>query len=148
MTFRKVKKKLGMTGGRTREPKLTVSTVKQAIQDKLRQKVIERDGGCILRRYSEAGACGGYTKGGELILQAEHLNGRANSISYAKLNNAVCLCKYHHIFFKQQNSALYWVLVRKHLGEKQWSIVQGYILDKRPHHMVTADWRIALHKLL
>jgi hypothetical protein len=46
--------------------------VLQNIQDLLRALAISRDKGCVLRDYPEAGACGGYTKAGELILQAPH----------------------------------------------------------------------------
>ena len=53
------------------------------IQALLRAIVIITDGGCVLRFYTEAGACGGYTNAGDLILQAEHLVTRANSISSA-----------------------------------------------------------------
>src|SRR5438477_3758505 len=56
--------------------------IKERIQALLRAAVIQRDGGCIFRHYSETEACGGYRKDGELILQADHLNTRARNISY------------------------------------------------------------------
>lgn len=69
---------------------------KDRIQALLREIVIGHDGGCILRHYPEAGACGGYRKEGELILQAEHLNTRERNISYGDMRNIVCLCRHHH----------------------------------------------------
>ncbi len=123
-----------------RKSKSPSAKAKDRIQGLIREKVIERDGGCVLRHYDEAGECYMYRSDGELILQAEHLNGRANSVSYAELDNIVCLCKGHHFFFKKRQPALYWVLIRKHLGEKRWKKVEKWILDKTPHHMVTADW--------
>lgn len=140
------KKKTGMTGGKKRVKTLTASQLKKKIQAKLRERAIERDGGCILRLYSEAGKCGGYSSKG-LILQAEHLVGRANSASYADMDNIVCVCLNHHFFFKKRHGAIYWELVRKHIGEKRWEKVQAYERDKTPHHFVAGDWRAILEAL-
>lgn len=131
----------------SKKGKSASSKAKDRIQDLLRAHVIKRDGGCVLRHYDEAGECGGYRNDGELILQAEHLNGRASSVSYAELENIVCLCKYHHIFFKKYNTALYWVLIRRHLGEKRWKKVERWILDKTPYHMVASDWEKIANEL-
>lgn len=117
------------------------SASKTRIQSLIRSRVIERDGGCILRHYHEAGACGGFKNDGELILQGEHLNGRANSVSYGELDNIVCLCMHHHIFFKRQNPARYWVLVQKHLDPKRWERVQAWILDRSAHRFTLSDWK-------
>ena len=40
--------------------------------------------------------CNGYTKAGELVLQADHLITRANSATYADTRLIVCVCKGHH----------------------------------------------------
>lgn len=149
----KAKKTLKVKSGLKTRTKLlqkgksTTSKIKEQIQAQLRRRVIARDGGCVLRNHPEAGLCGGYKSDGELILQAEHLNGRANSVSYAELDNVICLCQYHHIFFKKQNNALYWVLVRRHLGDR-WANVEKFITDKSPHRMTAHDWRVALDSLI
>src|SRR5690349_21322602 len=65
--------------------------VKRRIQVLLRDIAIAQDGGCVLRFYPEADNCGGYRKDGQLILQAEHLVTRKNSVSYADMRNIVCL---------------------------------------------------------
>lgn len=113
------------------------SVVKRAIQAILRQIAIKRDGGCVLARFSaQVGAC-------DEILQAEHLNSRASSSTYADTRNIVCLCRRHHIYWKPQNSRLYWELIRSVIGEERWA---WYILaseDKRPHHMCKGDWVMA-----
>lgn len=127
--------------------KSPLSVVKAQIQAKLRERVIARDGGCILRHYPEAGDCGGFRNDGDLILQAEHLNGRANSVSYAELENIVCLCQYHHIFYKKQNNARYWVLIRRHVGEDRWRKIEGWIMDRTAHHVTTGEWRAKLSEL-
>ena len=62
--------------------KETTKELKVEIQAKLRAFVIVRDGGCWLRNYPEAGACGGRKNNGDLILQAEHLHTRSNSANY------------------------------------------------------------------
>lgn len=130
-----------------RKGKSANTTVKDQIQAALRTKVILRDGGCLLRNHPQAGACGGYNNEGDLILQAEHLNGRANSISFAELDNVICLCKFHHIFFKKQNPALYWVLVRERIGLDRWLKVEAWIKDRKPHKLYQSDWEDALAAL-
>ena len=113
---------------------------KREIQGLLRQIVIRRDGGCVLRNYSEAGACGGWTKDGELILQAEHLNSRERSVSFGDTRNVVCLCKNHHIFFKKRHGALYWDLIRQHIGEERWAWFKGVSRDQKSYPMSAWDW--------
>jgi hypothetical protein len=93
--------------------------VKQEIQDTLRAVVIERDGGCILRHYSETGACGGYRKDGQLILQAEHLHTRSNSASFADSRLVICLCRHHHGDWKPQHADEYYQIVRRHKVKKE-----------------------------
>lgn len=105
--------------------------------------MIARDNGCVLRFYPEAGDCGGYTKAGDLILQAEHLVTRANSASFAELDNVVCLCQRHHGYFKPQHSLLYWSLIERHIGPERWRKVQAWLHDARPHRMTERDWVMA-----
>src|SRR5437868_6663230 len=108
--------------------------VKDDIQWCLRQFVIQRDGGCILRHYTDiAGECGGYRNDGELILQAEHLHTRANSASYAHPDLVVCLCKRHHIFWKPQHADEYYRLVKQHIGANRMALLERGQADQRPH---------------
>lgn len=111
----------------------TTTQIKDEIQAKLREGVIKRDGGCILRHYKEAGNCGGRRNDGELILQAEHLVTRSKTATFGDLKNCVCLCKYHHLFFKKQHSSLYWDLVRKHIGEERYAWFQRARDDSRTY---------------
>lgn len=115
-------------------------TVKNRIQALLRQNAIARDGGCVLRDYPEAGACGGWRKDGELILQAEHLNTRMRNISYGDMRNIVCLCQRHHGFWKPQNSRLYWDLIRKVVGEERWEWLKKVEADNRSYPMGKHEW--------
>ena len=98
-----------------------------------------RDGGCILRHYGKTGKCGGFRKDGGLILQAEHLHTRANAASYSDSRLVVCLCKYHHIFWKPQYSSEYWQIVERHIGMDRTALLHRVQEDDRPHKM---DWKM------
>lgn len=117
--------------------------VKRNIQALLRLLAIQRDGGCVLRHYPEAGACAGYRNDGELILQAEHLHGRQHSVSFADMRNIVLLCRHHHGHFKPEEPLLYWSLIRRHIGEQRWAWLQRVIGDNRPYPMRLGDWLAA-----
>lgn len=85
--------------------------------------------------------CGGYgPKSGKLILQAEHLNTRERNISYGDMRNIVCLCQRHHGYFKQQNGALYWDLIRRHIGPERWEWLQRVIADRTTYTFTSHDW--------
>lgn len=117
----------------------TTSELKRDIQALLRQIVIARDGGCILRHYPETGMCGGCRKDGGLILQAEHLHTRSNSASYADHRLVVCLCQRHHIFYKPQHSDEYYRIVKEHIGPVRTKLLEAVQADHRPHKM---DWKV------
>lgn len=115
------------------------SVIKEEIQALLRQICILRDSGCVLRHYKETGACGGYRKDGELILQFDHLNSRTHSISYGDPRLGVCLCQRHHIFWKKQNPALFMDIIRKHIGKERSNLLDKVIADKNAYKM---DWKL------
>jgi len=126
----------------------TTKELKKDIQALLRQIVIIRDGGCVLRHFPETGACGSYTKAGNLILQGEHLNSRTHSGTYGDSRNIVCLCQRHHIYWKPQNSERYWQLIEKILPPKQWEWYQRAKQDTKAYKV---DWglvKIALEQEL
>lgn len=106
----------------------SASQQKRRIQALLRQIVMERDGGCIFRLV--LGNC-------SETLQAEHLNSRVHSNTFGDTRNIVCLCSYHHIFWKKQNSRMYWELIETHLGPNLWKWLKLAEADKRPYKM---DW--------
>lgn len=117
----------------------SASTIKRRIQALLREIVVLRDGGCILRLV--LGSCSG-------PLQAEHLNSRVHAHTFADTRNVVCLCQYHHIFWKPQNSRKYWELIEQHLGSKLWNWLK---LAEQNKMSYKTDWKlmeIALQKEL
>jgi len=117
----------------------TATELKAEIQDLIRTIAISRDGGCVLRHYSEAGPCGGLRNDGKLILQAEHLVTRSNSASFGDMRNIVTLCRNHHLFYKPQHSREYWDIIRKHIGEERWDWIKRVEQDHSPHKV---DWKL------
>lgn len=115
-----------------RQGKSPLAIIKRRIQALLRELVTLRDGGCVLRRYGEAGMCSG-------PLQAEHLISRTNSKTFADPRNIVCLCQRHHIFWKPQNSRRYWELIEQVLGPIRWGWMKLAEMDKTPYRV---DWAL------
>lgn len=114
---------------------------KDRIQGLLRELAINRDGGCVLRKYPEAGVCGGYSpKSGKMILQAEHLNTRERNVSFGDMRNIVTLCLRHHHFFKQQYGPLYWELIEKVIGPERWAWLKKVQMDRKTYTMGFWEW--------
>lgn len=116
------------------------ATIKKNIQALLREIGILEEGTCIMRNYPAAGRCGGYRNDGQLILQAEHLITRTNSISFGDRRNIVILCKHHHGHWKPQNSRLYWEIIEDYVGPERWNWLKRVEADKRPHRFTVYDW--------
>jgi hypothetical protein len=76
-----------------RRGKSETSKCKARIQALLRQIVMKRDGGCILRDKRHCGAILGATGH---VFQADHLITRSNSATYADPRLVVCVCKSCH----------------------------------------------------
>lgn len=131
--------------------KTPVNECKDRIQELCRQIAIRRDGGCVFRDYPEAGRCGGYANDGHLILQYDHLNSRAHSISYGDTRFGICVCERHHIFWKRQYPAQYETIAKKVIGEKRAKLLDAVRADGKAHRMTEWDWakvEIALQKEL
>lgn len=124
-----------------KKSKTPLALCKERIQGILRDCVIARDGGCVLRHYPEAGRCGGYRNDGELILQGEHLITRERNISYGDLRNIVCLCRHHHGSWKPQHSRLYWELVEKIVGPERWEWIKRVERDRKTYPMGLYEWQ-------
>ena len=65
----------------------SAAQAKREIQALLRELVIKRDGGCVLRKLRHCN---------DPVLQADHLITRANSATYADYRLVVCLCRSCH----------------------------------------------------
>ncbi len=112
----------------------TTAESKKEIQSLLREICIKRDQGCVLRDYADTGRCSG-------PLQAEHLNSRSNTVSFADTRNIVCLCRTHHIFWKPQNSQRYWEIIEEVIGPTRWEYVKKVIADKKAYKV---DLKLAI----
>lgn len=124
-----------------------VSVLKDEIQDLVREIVIRRDGGCILRDYTGVPPCGGYRNDGELVLQADHLITRANSATYDDTRLIVCVCKGHH-GWKKYNEKLYNAAVRELLSPARVTLWDRAEEERhRPTHRISSDWRVSVAAL-
>ena len=121
-----------------------VSVLKETIQGLVRDIVIVRDGGCILRDIQGVPTCNGYRKDGELILQADHLITRSNSATYADTRLIVCVCKGHH-GWKRWNEKRYDEVVRTVLSEERVKLWDTCYADRYTAHRTGAhDWKLAI----
>lgn len=112
---------------------------KARIRSLLRDIVILRDGGCLLRNSPQAGSCGGRRKDGVLILQAEHLHSRRHGISFADTRLVICICRNHHGNFKVQYPDIYYQIVKKLIGPQRTALLERVQQDYKAHKM---DWVI------
>src|SRR5436309_1064851 len=91
------------------------ATLKKEIQRLVRDIVILRDGGCVLRFVRH---CGG--EPGRAVLQADHLITRANSATYADTRLIVCVCRGCH----------YWKSVGSNRRKGEYDALVKTILSK------------------
>jgi hypothetical protein len=125
--------------------KSDTTEIKRNIQALLREIVIKRDGGCILRgvRY-----CGGLPDVPGVVLQADHLITRANSATYADSRLVVCVCRSCHAWKSLGSNARkgqYDALVRTLLPHDRVALWDACEAESwRPHPMRTNDWLLAL----
>lgn len=114
------------------------SELKRKIQAVLRQIVVLRDGGCIMRHYrneisSEYQDCGGFSNTGKLVLQAEHLHTRSSARAFSDTRLIICLCKRHHGNYKPEHTGEYYSIVRKHIGKERSDLLTEVQNDTKPH---------------
>lgn len=121
------------------------SEQKDEIQYWVREVVIKRDGGCILRDFPGHN-CSGYAKDGHLILQADHLVTRANSATYADTRLIVCICKGLH-GWKKWHEAEYNEKVRQILSKERVALWDRCEADRRSHKTRKMDWKLELLNL-
>lgn len=117
--------------------------LKQEIQDLVREIVILRDGGCILRDKRN---CGGEI--GRAVMQADHLITRANSATFADTRLIVCLCQPCHGGFKKWHKEEYDALVKSILPASRVALWNRCEADSwRVHKKGAYDWRLEIVNL-
>lgn len=141
------RRRLKLKQNKVKKPKArNSSAIKKSIQALLRKNAIERDGTCVVGQNlalvpQNWHVCGPLRGDGQIIVQAEHLVGRASSASYGDMRNIVLLCMRHHFHFKRQHGAIYWEVIRHHIGPERWALVQQWEKDSwKPTRLYTADW--------
>jgi hypothetical protein len=117
------------------------ATIKDSIQSLLRDIVIIRDGGCILRNVRH---CNGIE--GQAVLQADHLITRANSATFADHRLVVCVCRSCHgwkSLGSNQRKAQYDELVKTLIEPERVALWETCERDSwRPHRTSTNDWKL------
>lgn len=121
----------------------TTAEIKKEIQATLRQIVIARDGGCILRRVR---MCGGDI--GQSVLQADHLITRSNSATFADVRLVVCVCRGCHgwkSLGSNLRKAQYDELVKRILPKETVDLWERCERDSwMPVRTGSTDWKMAL----
>lgn len=122
--------------------------LKDEIQRLVREIVIIRDGGCILRDRRGVPQCGGFRRDGEMVLQADHLITRANSATYAATDLIVCVCKGHH-GWKKWHEREYNAFLKEHVLSPQvvalWERCERE--SWRPVRTTAYDWKLTVAAL-
>lgn len=119
-----------------------VNDLKDEIQRLVREIVMIRDGGCILRNYRR---CGGEL--GQAVMQADHLITRSNSATYADTRLIVCLCQPCHGGWKKWHKEDYDRLVKSILSKDRVALWEACEADNTPHHKTSYDWKLYIIQL-
>lgn len=119
----------------------TTAEDKREIQRLVREIVMLRDGGCILRKYRH---CGGEI--GNAVIQADHLITRANSATYADTRLIVCVCRACH-GWKHWHEQEYNDLVKTILHPIRVSLWERCEADRKRGITVKQDWKIQIMAL-
>jgi hypothetical protein len=110
---------------------------KENIQALLRDIVILRDGGCILRNIRHCS---------DLVLQCDHLITRANSATYADSRLCVCVCRSCHgwkSMGSNRNKQQYDAIVRTLLPPDRVELWDRCEAESwRPTRKGSYDWRL------
>jgi len=122
-----------------RKGKSETSKIKREIQRVLREIVILRDGGCVLRDIRH---CGGTPDNPDTVLQADHLIERSNSATYADPRLVVCVCKRCHGWkhFKKSNHDEYDEIIRSILPPERirlWDLAR-----EKSWKPAKIDWKL------
>ena len=117
----------------------TSAQLKGDIQYLVREIVMLRDEGCILRKIRH---CGGEI--GKSVIQADHLITRANSATFADTRLIVCLCRPCH-GWKHWHEKEYDQLVKTILPKDRLELWEKCEADHHAHKTCKMDW--AMEKL-
>ena len=111
---------------------------KKEIQRLVREIVIKRDGGCILRFKR---GCGGEL--GQTTIQADHLISRANSATYADTRLIVCVCLACH-GWKHWHEKEYDALVKTIIPKENLNLWERCEAERHAHKTKKMDWGLEI----
>ena len=142
----KAKKGFKKIGGNLKRTKIrvkghsTTAQLKEDIQYLVREIVIKRDGGCILRDVRHCGGDIGFA-----VLQADHLITRANSATFADTRLIVCLCKGCHGGWKQFNPKEYDELIKTVISTERVKLWEKCEKESwKPKRTSARDWKLEI----
>jgi len=119
----------------------TTAELKREIQALVRQIVMKRDGGCVIR---DLRPCGGVLGTVGVVFQADHLITRSNSATYADTRLIVCVCKGCHMW-KKFHKEDYDVLVKTVLSKERVKLWDDSLaLQHIPKRVGAYDWKLAI----
>lgn len=123
--------------------KSDTAIVKKEIQAVLREIVMLRDKGCLLRMER----CGNELDAPGVVFQADHLIERSNSATYANPDLLVCLCKGCHGWkhFKKSNHDAYNAMVKEILPEHRVKLWEK--CEAESWRTSKMDWQLELTAL-
>lgn len=122
---------------RTRLRLVGVSTTteqKNEIQALVREIVMKRDGGCVLRKIRNCN---------DPVKQADHLVTRGNSATFADTRLIVCLCRSCH-GWKHWNKEEYDNVIRQVLSPERVKLWDACEKDHQAHKTYKPDWKMAI----
>ena len=120
--------------------KSSASEDKREIQSLLRQIVMKRDKGCILRMER----CGNELDTPGVVFQADHLVTRANSATYADHRLVVCVCRGCH-GWKHWHKEQYDALIKTILPEDTVRLWEKAEQSRwRPTNRSGSDWKLEI----
>lgn len=120
-----------------RKGKSENAKTKNRLQALVREIVMKRDGGCILRDKRHCGAVLGLTGH---VFQADHLVTRSNSATFTDTRLIVCLCKACHGGWKQWNKEAYDALVKTVISKERVALWERAEEARSSHKTTKMDW--------
>lgn len=114
--------------------------LKVEIQSLARQIVIKRDGGCVFRDLENFPPCNGYSAGGNLVLQADHMISRGKNIGFADTRLINCVCKGHHTAKTFDTTGRYEEALRGIVGEERALLWDRARADRKSYPRGAYEW--------
>ena len=122
--------------------------LREEAQALLREIAIKRDKRCVMSRFYQTGQCGGFTKGGKLILQYDHLNSRVHAVSFTDSRLGILVCLRHHLYFKRQYPVIYEECAMQAIGKERAELLKRMREDRTAHKVDLKLEILALKKEL